>query len=136
MKLRAHHLFCTTLFSGHGYDRAFAEKMAAVISARDAGEAFCLCEGADEVCGACPNRLEGEKCALGTEDVLQRDREAFRVLGLVPGTACSGADALRRLSRLAEADFLAVCGGCRWAQEGYCSFRLLQERTAEKSGET
>ena len=38
--VRGHHLFCMTLFSGHGYDQAFAENMAQLIDTLQAGESF------------------------------------------------------------------------------------------------
>lgn len=127
MKLRGHHLFCTALFSGHGYDEAFAEKMGAVIERWKAGESVTLLTAADEICSACPNRQERGGCTLGTEDVLRRDQAALEVLGVPPGKRLTWKQAGDLLSSITEQGFQRVCGGCRWQKEGLCSFSLLQE---------
>lgn len=129
-QIRGHHLFCMALFSGHGYDQAFTENMAGLIAALRAGERFRLTEGQDQVCGACPNRQQDGGCALGTENVLQRDRAALRVLNLTAGQELGWEQARERLAAVTEEDFGAVCGKCRWAGEGLCSFALLAERVS------
>lgn len=126
--VRGHHLFCMTLFSGHGYDEAFAENMAGLIGALQAGEEFQLCAGQDDVCRACPNRQADDGCALGTENVLHRDEAARKVLGLPVGEKLNWEQVRRRLAAVTEEEFEAVCGKCRWAAEGLCDFALLQKR--------
>ena len=130
--LRGHHLFCTALFSGHGYNQAFAENMAALIEEGRSGGEFLLVQGQDGVCAACPNREEGGGCALGTEDAARRDREALAVLDLAPGDRLSWRDIAARLERLSPEDFRRVCGGCRWAREGLCSYELLMVNAVQK----
>lgn len=126
MKLRGHHVFCTALFSGHGYDEAFTENMSGLIEAWKAGEEAELTEGRDALCAACPNRLEDGGCALGTEDVSRRDRAALRVLGLAGGERLSWKGAGERLLPIGEEEFQQVCGGCRWQREGLCSLEQLK----------
>lgn len=127
-KLRAHHLFCGMLFSGHGYDQAFTENMQNVLERLNGGEELLLWEGADDLCGACPNRTENGGCALGTKDVSQRDLAALRVLGFRQGDVTDWSQVRNRLRAIGPNDFLSVCSHCRWAKEGLCSFQLLQER--------
>jgi len=127
MKLRGHHLFCTALFSGHGYDEAFTEKMSAVIEKWKTGESIILLTTADEVCSACPNRRKQGGCALGTEDVLRRDQAALEVLELSPGDHLTWKRAGTLLSRVTEEEFQKVCGNCRWQKDGLCSYSLLRE---------
>lgn len=130
MKLRGHHLFCTALFSGHGYSEAFTENMQSILGALQAGEPIELTCGPDQVCMACPN-LSGEGgCALGTEDVCRRDQSALRVLDLKEGGTLTWKQSQERLADLTEALFQSVCGSCRWQREGLCSFQLLRERTS------
>ncbi len=129
MKLRGHHLFCTALFSGHGYDEAFTAAMTAAIKAMRDGEQLELLAGPDVLCAACPNCLETGGCALGTEDVLRRDGAAFAVLGLKAGEKLSWPQAQNLLSRITEEGFRKVCGGCRWKKEGLCSWETLSRRT-------
>ena len=77
-KIRGHHLFCMTLFSGHGYDAAFTNAMKNTIFSLQGGESILLCSGEDEICQSCPNQRQAGGCALGTEDALQRDEAALR----------------------------------------------------------
>lgn len=126
-RMRGHHMFCTTLFSGSGYDRAFAENMARLIQDMQKGEGFRLVQGHDDVCGCCPNR-EPDGCSLGTADVSCRDAAALEATGLVPGQVSDWNQLRERLSRLSETDFQHVCGNCRWQKEGLCSYQLLLER--------
>ncbi len=130
-RVRGHHLLCMALFAGHGYDDAFAANMAEVIGALRAGEGFQLVEGPDDICGSCPNALPEGGCALGTGDVARRDRAAFQALGLSPGRRLGWQRAGGLLRALTEEGFAAVCGGCRWAQAGLCSWALLQGRAGE-----
>lgn len=129
MKLRGHHLFCTALFSGHGYDESFTKAMTAAVEVLQNGEPIELVSGPDGLCAACPNRMKGGGCALGTDDVLCRDRAAFQVLGLAAGESLSWRQAGKLLSQVTERDFQTVCGNCRWQKEGLCSQKLLRERT-------
>lgn len=127
MKLRGHHIFCTALFVGKGYDEGFAEKMDSVIHRWKQGEAAELVEGQDEICSACPNRLNDGGCLLGTEDVRRRDEEAAAVLGLSVSESLSWEQAGKYLSRLTEREFQQVCYSCRWQQKGLCTFTKLKQ---------
>lgn len=130
IELRGHHIFCTTLFSGSGYDRAFTENMVRLIEHMQKGERLRLVQGHDDVCRYCPNR-EPEGCALGTEDVCRRDLAALEVTELTVGQELDWAGLRERLGSISEADFQRVCGDCRWQREGLCSYSLLRERTAD-----
>ena len=131
-ELRGHHIFCTRLFSGSGYDPAFTKNMQKIVDSLQNGESFTLCTGHDQVCAACPNRTP-EGCSLGTQDVARRDQAALAELGLSPGQELDWRQAAARLAGLDEEAFQRVCGACRWQKEGLCSWRLLHARTAERS---
>lgn len=126
--LRGHHMFCTRLFSGSGYNQAFADNMGRLVENMQKGEKFQLVQGHDNICRYCPNR-EPEGCALGTEDVQRRDAAAMEVTGTAPGQVLDWAELRERLEKLSEEDFRYVCGDCRWQREGLCSYPLLKERT-------
>ncbi len=121
-------MFCTTLFSGSGYDEPFTENMTQLIEYMQKGGRFRLVEGHDDICRYCPNR-ESEGCALGTENVADRDRAALEVTGFTPGRELGRTELLERLGQLKEEDFRYVCKDCRWQEEGLCSYALLRERT-------
>lgn len=126
-ELRGHHVFCTFLFSGSGYNERFTENMQKTIDDLKAGEPFTLCQGHDCICAACPNRTPNG-CALGTEDVARRDQAALSELGLAPGRELEWGRMKALLRQLDEPAFQRVCGDCRWQQEGLCSFLLLHKR--------
>lgn len=127
-RIRGHHLYCMTLFSGHGYDEAFSGNMAETIRDLKAGEEFLLCEGQDDICAACPNREEGGGCRLGTEDVSERDHAVFRSLHMKAGTVLTWEVSVRKLRCAGTSGFDAVCRNCRWKEEKICTSALLQER--------
>lgn len=66
--LRAHHLFCTALFQGKGYNKLFTEEMTSVIHRlnRPDTELILLSEP-DNICLHCPNLKPDGKCALDKE---------------------------------------------------------------------
>lgn len=126
-RIRAHHLFCMSLFSGHGYSGEFVREMNRTIASLKAMEPCVLAEGNDCICMACPNLKDGGGCCLGTEDVSKRDAAALQVLGLRTGDIITWEGIRKKISGISEDDFLSVCGGCRWSKEGLCSFLLLME---------
>lgn len=130
-ELRGHHLFCTFLFSGSGYDEKFTENMQKTIDALAAGEPIKMCGGHDAICACCPNR-QPDGCALGTEDVASRDKAALRELGLSTGDELTWEQLRARLAGIDEAAFQRVCGECRWQREGLCSYALLSQRARSK----
>ena len=130
-RLRGHHLFCGTLFQGCGYDEAFTRQMTETLAALAQGESILLYEGSDELCGACPHRLPGNKCALGTEDVLRRDKAALAAVNFQAGDTITPAGVGERLRQVTQTQWDQVCGGCRWHKEGLCSwerFQLLRQK--------
>lgn len=126
--IRGHHLFCMALFSGHGYDKAFTENMKELITTLRSGTSFCIyCGEHDAICAVCPNKIPSG-CTLGTCDVLDRDSSALDVLSLNVGEELNWTKAMELLAGVDEPGFEQVCGGCRWAKEGLCSWELLHER--------
>lgn len=123
-------MFCTALFSGSGYDQAFAENMGELIKYMQNGGKFQLVQGHDDVCRHCPNR-EPDGCALGTENVDRRDAAALEVTGLAPGRVMGWAELRGYLGKITETDFQHVCSDCRWQKDGLCSYQLLHERVSD-----
>lgn len=129
ISLRGHHMFCTTLFSGSGYDRDFTENMTRLIQYMQNSGKFRLVRGHDDICAHCPNRTP-EGCALGTGDVARRDAAAMEVTGLALGDELGWDELAELLRNVSEEEFQHVCGDCRWQREGLCSHGLLRDRTA------
>lgn len=126
-------MFCMPLFSGHGYDEAFAQNMAQVIKDLKTGEPFRLCQASDALCAACPNRISQGSCLLGSEDVFNKDMAALKTLGFQSDEVCNWALAMERLCSVTKDGFRQVCGGCRWQKEQFCTYWLLRERAAREA---
>ena len=134
MRLRGHHLFCTTLFQGCGYDENFVARMQETLSALRQGAAFRVCRESDILCGACPHKTE-EGCDLGTEDVLNRDDAALAAVGLAPGTELCLPEVGALLKNVTKQQWDSVCGGCRWQREGLCSWETFQASVEKHFGQ-
>lgn len=134
-QIRGHHLFCMTLFSGHGYSESFARNMEATIAslARDPEQQLRLLTGQDEICAACPNLRKDGGCEYGTLDVQHRDRAVFDVLGISADCECSWKQLVEKLRRVSEPEFLSVCANCRWLESGICSYPAFSEKLQEKT---
>ncbi len=143
--LRAHHLLCSRLFTGHGYDDRFTERMGEAVSRMrvghyknpvaypmsDAVKLICSC---DYVCEMCPNRINesGIKdkpdlcgCRLGTEDVHLKDKLTLKYTGLRENEAYTLEALEKAVRNITAVQFKDICGACRWYKEGYCRYEAL-----------
>lgn len=113
--LRPHHGMCLRYFAGQGYSAAFTRHMAEIQTALAPETPVELVMGADAVCAACPNNLEG-RCVTG-EKSGRYDRSVLLLCGLSAGQVLSYGD----FARLVETRILipglriSVCGDCKWS---------------------
>lgn len=135
--LRGHHLLCTRLFSGNGYNQSFTEHMKEIVSRTGldktgrfgsfplAKELLLVC-GKDDICGKCPNLSTEEKtcCMLGDEDVLKKDRLTLRYAGLLENSIYTLKEAEEGVRQISRKQFEEICGGCRWYGK-YCRYEDL-----------
>lgn len=159
LRIRAHHLLCTSLFSGHGYSDSFTMGLARIVERLQDGrdKKVILLDHPDGICAGCPKR-----CVLSeTEDALACSRAAAGwdgKRGSVPVYGCredhnhvvltdeavlktlhleTGREYLyshlldQILTEVDDAAFRRICGGCRWYREGYCSSAALHRRVHE-----
>lgn len=125
LRIRGHHLLCTALFEGNGYDSAFSiemEKVVRCLRERPQTEVFLCCGETDDLCRHCPNRNADSGCLLGTKDAESRDRNLLEAICTVSGKFRYG-ELREKLRNLSEADFEQVCSACRWKEAGICSFQ-------------
>ena len=54
-EIRPHHGLCSLFFEGKGYSGGFVRHMADVLAQLGQNPVIRLAEGADELCGCCPN---------------------------------------------------------------------------------
>lgn len=91
LRLRAHHLNCIPRFKGAGYSREFCKNMESIKSRLENGEEYEFVAGADDVCLACPNLVNG---------------------------ICKSSEKVERYDRLTQkygtADISKICSDCEW----------------------
>jgi len=138
-RLRAHHLGCVPGFTGHGYDRVFTDRLAAIASAlaADPTHPILVVQGADDVCASCPHR-DGTRCIRepsADAAVNAHDAAFLRALSLAPGDLVTPAAVRDRIDRspAIRKALRDACTGCPWT--GVCTFfRDVLGRTACGTG--
>lgn len=137
LTLRGHHLLCSRLFNGNGYNEEFAMRMGEAVSRMSlknyqnpieynkAEEIFLIC-GSDYVCEKCPNLINEKGCMLGTDDVFNKDILTIKYAGLEENKKYKPEDIEKAVKNINKAQFEEICGTCRWHKAGYCSFEKLQ----------
>ncbi len=136
--LRGHHLLCTRLFSGNGYNQIFTEHMKEIVARIDvdkykkfgafprAKELLLVC-GTDDICRKCPNFSEKEKyCILGNEDVQKKDRLTLEYAGLLENRLYTLQEAEAGVRRISREQFEEICSSCRWYGK-FCRYEELFE---------
>lgn len=78
----------------------------------------------DYICEKCPNRV-GDKCDLGNEEVLHKDRLILRYLGLEENKSYKLDEIKGIVGNIKWEQFEEICGGCRWYKAGYCRYEKL-----------
>ena len=81
VKIRAHHLFCMTLYEGKGYSRAFVSNMDRITEKIRSGEAVSLqiLAEADCLCRSCPHLAKDHVCRLDQNCVKETDLKVIRI---------------------------------------------------------
>lgn len=112
-RLRAHHGMCLPFFRGAGYSGAFVENMTRMKGILEENPIIRLVDSADDICAACPNRLE-ESC---TEKASRYDREVLSRCGLSAGEELPYQDFSRRVMEtiLRPGKREEICGDCQWS---------------------
>ncbi len=128
--LRGHHLFCLHFFRGEGCSPAFVAALARTMSRADA-DGCVLVEGADAVCAACPELVDGVCISesAGDAEVLRLDSLAARVLRARAGDTFTWAELAERLPATAPVWFAGACPDCAWLE--VCRAAGLEEFVAE-----
>lgn len=114
LRIRPHHLLCIGYFEGKGYSDSFSRSMAQIKELTMQNPKITVSCSADEVCRACPNRVESGCRTQGK--VMRYDREVLRLLEIEEGMH-SDWNSLRKMT---EEKILncrkreEICGDCEW----------------------
>ena len=154
MELRAHHLLCMPMYSGHGYSEDFCRHMEEVIKIVRMGNVkLRILASPDEVCSSCPNlqppseeqrdlegarmnlslirskdgRLTRRSCKHETKTA-EKDSMLLQAFGLTEGTVYSIAKLAETVkNNMTEESFEKSCHKCSWREQGLCSYQMWQE---------
>lgn len=119
IQLRPHHLLCTRFFEGKGYSSDFTVHMTETIERLQAGAQVRLVDGADEICGSCPNMQKG-RC-ITQEKVVRYDAGVLEHTGLACGDTLDYRELYRLIGeRIIEQGTMGeICGDCSWSDICY-----------------
>jgi hypothetical protein len=136
-EIRAHHLLCTALYTGHGYSDGFTAGMTKItqqLRGNTAG-AVVLSDRPDGICAGCPKRsADGRSCAADHNDTVTMDRKVLNFLHLSTDRTYTYDELLETAEKNFTRDmFDAVCGPCSWHAKGLCRWEDLIRRCAEIS---
>lgn len=135
-KLRVHHLFCSALYQGKGYNRQFCENMDKVAEWLWSKEAFDekeerkveLIAFPDTICQACPN-LKGDHCSLDDDNVVSKDAKLADALHLQIDKIYSVPELFRCVKEnMTEEIFETSCHKCEWYHQKLCSYDSLARK--------
>lgn len=131
--LRGHHLICLCFFSGEGYSSEFVENLSNVLRRAESGEPVEVCEGADDVCNACPSLWE-RRCRHSEnseEETREMDRAALGLLRIRSGGKVSWQEMKERIPEIFSSWAGRFCRGCDWlavCRKNRVFSRLLDEK--------
>lgn len=129
MRLRYHHLFCTSLYQGKGYSDEFNQHMEKVVEQlrNDPDIRIELVAEPDVICEHCPNRTSRNTCSERENRIQKKDEIIRDAVFEASGTKWNYQDAQKKaIHRLTEEMFEACCGSCNWCQQGLCSYEKLK----------
>ena len=154
IELRAHHLLCMPMYSGHGYSEDFCKHMSEVIACLNEGKVkLRILPTPDEVCSHCPNLqpvslaeadLEGNKLdwsKIRSEDprvagrsckhevrTSNKDSMLLEAFGLAAGKVYTIEELVTTIQKnMTEAVFEKSCGKCSWREQGLCNYKMWQD---------
>lgn len=128
-EFRVHHILCTQLYQGLGYDGDFCKNMTAIVSdlRKKPDQPLRLVAKADAICANCPNRLENDFCTNGDNHVAIKDRKLLAPLHLTEGEIYTYAQLLQHSKKYLTKDIFAEsCASCNWYKQGICKYEKLQ----------
>lgn len=163
IELRAHHLLCMPMFSGHGYSEDFCLHMYEIIKMlRTAEVDVRILASPDEACSHCPNLRMREDSGLDEEGeallcdlpcsaderiagrvckhegkTARKDRMLLQTFGLEAGRRYTAKEVTEIvLAHMNEQDYQRSCKNCQWGAQGLCSYPMWRENFPRLFGQS
>ena len=125
MDFRVHHILCTKLYKGLGYDGAFCRNMSEkVCLLREHPDILLtLVTDPDIICANCPNLREGNFCTNGDNHVKDKDQALLAPLHLIEHETYTYRELMEHAKAyLTEDVFIKSCSCCQWYKAGICKY--------------
>ncbi len=122
---RVHHILCTNLYRGLGYDGDFCINMTKVVSTlkENPNQKLRLLSEPDWICGNCPNLTEKKTCRDDSNHVKIKDQKLFAPLRLKEGGIYTFQELREHAKKyLSQEAFEESCKNCKWYLEGICKY--------------
>ncbi len=128
VRLRPHHILCTRIFTGSGYDKKFTETMRRVVDdCNVASRGISIVEGLDEICDACPHN-DGFMCRKNPQLAAELDERVLSDLGLEYGGIYESISLFDKVEvAMRKGMFYEMCLRCEWFGS-LCHRALLNTR--------
>jgi uncharacterized protein len=123
IKIRAHHLLCLQGFQGYGYNKNFALGMKEILRVlkSDPSPNIQLVTEADEICGICPNLVDG--VCVDCIKIKTMDLNVIETISLENNQIITFKKALQIIDKeLSLESIKKICEGCVWMDK--CLFFL------------
>ncbi len=129
LKIRAHHLLCTMLFEGKGYNGEFTSSLSKIAyQLQNENLEICVISTYDDICTDCPNKNDVDEEYCLNARVSKKDKGVLNLLKLCEGQAIKYYDAIALISqRISESDFEESCKNCIWYKNNVCKYDKLIE---------
>lgn len=122
---RVHHILCTNLYRGLGYDGDFCVNMTMVVTSLkdNPNQRLRLVSEPDWICGNCPNLTEKRTCRDDSNHVKLKDQKLLEPLHLQEENTYTYQE-LREHARtyLSKEVFEESCKNCKWYKERICKY--------------
>lgn len=125
MKFRVHHIMCTNLYRGLGYDGDFCRNMTQKVTLlrNQPDTLLTLVAEPDAICANCPNLKNNDYCANGDNHVCEKDRALLAPLHLQEKKQYSYRQLMEHGAKyLTKEIFEESCCSCNWYKQGVCRY--------------
>jgi hypothetical protein len=120
---------CLNFFHGEGYSAEFVVNLMRTLESWDA-EPGVVVEGTDDVCSACPSRVDEAKCILLGEQgrgVKELDELALDLLEVAPGDRVTQSEIRAKIRGMIHEWRARACVDCDWEPTCHASLDLVEK---------
>ena len=122
-------MVCLTFFHGEGYSAEFVVNLMRTLETWETAAAVVV-QGTDDVCSACPSRVDEAKCILLDDtgvSVRELDELALELLEVTPGATVTQSEIRAKIPRMIHEWRSRACSDCDWEPTCHASLDLVEK---------